>query len=186
MNDEVLLQPACLDAGLPLGILGCRGRRLADVGGGQDKRVEGDFADGDAAVMAGDSWDGRAKAVSRPVKPVTNPLSALFLSGRVAGTAAGRQGHGPPPGSAVRIGRSGLRFRIAAWRVSPSRWSCAPARTAAMGKTRWTETGALAHQRLIRFPREALGSASETGQAAKRGSLNRGMDRCGAHGRVRS
>src|SRR5260370_6044919 len=31
------------------------------------------------AVMAGDSCDGRARDVSRPVKPVTNPLSALFL-----------------------------------------------------------------------------------------------------------
>ena len=35
-----------------------------------------------------------------------------------------------------------------------------------MDKTRWAETGAPAHRRVIRFPREALGSASETGQAA--------------------
>ena len=33
----------------------------------------------DLAVMAGTPCDGRAGAVSRPVKPVTNPLSALFL-----------------------------------------------------------------------------------------------------------
>src|SRR6266702_1918006 len=33
----------------------------------------------DLAVMAGTPCDGRAGAVSRPVKPVTKPFSALFL-----------------------------------------------------------------------------------------------------------
>jgi hypothetical protein len=77
-----------------------------------------------------------------------------------------------PPGSGIRSCGSGLRVTIAAWLVSPSRWSFAPASTAAMDKTRWAETGVPAHRRLIRFPREALGSASETGQAAKFRRLN--------------
>ena len=81
--------------------------------------------------------------------------------------------------------RSGFRVRIAVWLVSPSRWSCAPASTAAMDKTRWAETGALAHQRVIRFPREALGSASETGQAAKRCRLKSGIGRSAAQARAR-
>ena len=44
-DDEVLLQPAGLDARRQLGVLGCRGRRLADVGRRQDEPVEGDLSD---------------------------------------------------------------------------------------------------------------------------------------------
>src|SRR6266404_6670690 len=77
-----------------------------------------------------------------------------------------------PPGSGIRSRGSGLRVTIAAWLVSPSRWSFAPASTAAIDKTRWAETGVPADRHLIRFPPEALGSASETGQAAKCRRLN--------------
>ena len=52
-NDQVLLQPASADAGLELGIFGCRCRTLADIGRGQDEMVEGDAADGRGGVVHG-------------------------------------------------------------------------------------------------------------------------------------
>jgi hypothetical protein len=120
-------------------------------------------------------------AFSRPGNPSQGPFGPFPLeavrpdplpgAGRVLAAGIGNQSRG-----------SGFRVTIAAWLVSPSRWSFAPASTAAMDKTRWAETGAPAHQRVIRFPREALGSASETGHAAKRRGLNPGIDRISATG----
>jgi hypothetical protein len=45
VNDKILLQAARADAGLELRVFGRRRRRLAHIGRGQDKLVEGDIAD---------------------------------------------------------------------------------------------------------------------------------------------
>src|ERR1700730_8725654 len=64
------------------------------------------------AVMAGDSCDGRARAVSRPGKPVKNPLSALFLLGAGGGSClAGRRGGPAEQSRRERCG--GFQRRIA-------------------------------------------------------------------------
>lgn len=41
-----------------------------------------------------------------------------------------------------------------------------------MDKTRWAETGAPAHRRRIRFPREALGLASEAAKMRRHRRLD--------------
>ena len=45
MNDQVLQDAFGADAGFELGILGRRGRRLADIGRGQDELTKADVAD---------------------------------------------------------------------------------------------------------------------------------------------
>src|SRR5260370_13382052 len=50
----------------------------------------------DLAVMAGTPPDGRAGAVSPPVKPLPNPPSALFLSAGGSRASGGRGGGGAP------------------------------------------------------------------------------------------
>ena len=94
MDDQVLHDALGADAGLERGIFGRRGRGLADIGRGQDELVEGDVAD---FGCGGHGWvlrDGRAEPFSRPGKPVTNPLSALFLSGAGGGSCGREQGRG--------------------------------------------------------------------------------------------
>jgi hypothetical protein len=80
VDDQVLQNAVSADAGFERSILGRRHGRLADVGGGQDKPTKLDVLDFGVGGHDGDTpCDGRAKAFSRPVKPVTKPLSALFL-----------------------------------------------------------------------------------------------------------
>src|SRR5262244_1302135 len=54
-------------------LLGAGAGAASGCGAGRAIRRAADFL-----VMVGDSLDGQARAVSRPGKPVTNPLSALF------------------------------------------------------------------------------------------------------------
>ena len=109
MHDQVLQDAPGADAGFERHILGRRGRCLADIGRGKNELAEGDIADFAASGHGGDSCDGRARAVSRPGKPVTNPLSALFLWGTRLGPPPGRMTQGRAP----RLGRSPKR-RVAA------------------------------------------------------------------------
>ena len=90
MDDQVLLDAMGADAGFERHILGRRRRGLADIGRGKNELAEGDVADFAASGHGGNSCDGRAGDVSRPGKPVTNPLSALFLCDVSAGTAVGK------------------------------------------------------------------------------------------------
>jgi hypothetical protein len=80
VDDQVLQNAMSADVGFERSVLGRRRGRLADIRGGQDKLAELDVLDFVAVgAMTGTPCDGRAKAFSRPVKPVANPLSALFL-----------------------------------------------------------------------------------------------------------
>jgi hypothetical protein len=79
MDDQILKDTFGADAGLERGILRGRGRSLADIGEGKDELTEGNIAH---FAAGGHGWglpDGRARAVSRPGKPVTNPLSGTFV-----------------------------------------------------------------------------------------------------------
>ncbi len=82
MDDQVLFDAVSADAGFERHILGRRRWGLANIGRGKNELAERDVADFAAGGHGGDSCDGRARDVSRPVKPVTNPLSALFLWAR--------------------------------------------------------------------------------------------------------
>ena len=139
-----------------------RHRGSADIGGGQDKLTERNVA-GFAAGGHGGHFlvtGGRepSLALENPsqiaLRPSSSPAPAAGLGLAGAGEGGRGQSRDWNPRLAIRF----FGVTIAARPVSPARWSCAPGRTASTGKTRWTEAGAPAHRRLIRFPREALGS----------------------------
>jgi hypothetical protein len=100
MNDEVLENAVGADAGFEGGILGRRGRGLAHIGRGEGELAESDVLDVAAGGHGGDSWDGRAKAVSRPGEPVTDPLQPFSSRCRRNRSHGKRQG--PQPSCCVR------------------------------------------------------------------------------------
>lgn len=81
VDNQVLQDALGADAGLERGILGGSGRCFADIGRGKDELTERDVAH---FAAGGHGWGlpatGGREPFSRPGKPVTNPLSALFLS----------------------------------------------------------------------------------------------------------